>query len=319
MHKFSFVLRPLFVAVVFSVTCATAVPAGHRAQQGQDDDEIRKIWDEGLVQKRRAGRPRNYKYRRVTPALPPTPRVRRSPAARQRDAVVGVTVWRLRPSRPADEVRELVHGPSQQSPDEEASLTAERMEADTVLDEDGRVRVSIESPRAGYLYVINRELYADGTKGRPLLIFPTERTLDGDNRVQAGRVVTIPSVKDDPPYFTVKPSPQRRDQVAELLLIIITDKPLNLPTAPEAQVLPTEWVNDFERRWRAAFERFEQVGGVGTGITPEEYAAGGGERRELTQGDPAPQTVYRVRVQPGGPVLVSLKLPFKRSGKAEAP
>lgn len=322
MHTILFVLRPLSVAIFFSITCVIAAPAGPRAQQGQnDDDEIRKIWDDGLVRKRRASNRRNYKYRRVTPALPADRRARRgrSQAAQLRDVVVGVTVWRLRPSRATDEVRELVHGASAQSPEGEASLTAERMEADASLDEGEHVRVSIESPRAGYLYVINRELYADGTQGRPLLIFPTERTLGGNNRVQAGRMVTIPAVKDDPPYFTVRPNRQRKDQVAELLLFVISDKPLNLPTSPEAQTLPAAWVNELEKRWGAAFERFEQIGGVGAAITPEEFAASGGEWRELTQGDPVPQTVYRVRARPGGTVLLSLKLPFKRSGEGGGP
>jgi hypothetical protein len=226
--------------------------------------------------------------------------------------VVGVTVWRLRPSRPDDEVRELVHGPAEARQDQGVSMTAERVEAGTALEEGARVRIGIESARAGYLYVINREVYADGTKGRPLLIFPTERTLDGNNRVRAGRVVTVPGVKDDPPYFTVRPNQQRRDQTAESLLIVISDEPLNLPLSSEAQVLPAARVNDWERRWGAAFEQIEQVGGAGMSITSEEFAAGSGGRRELTQGDPAPQTVYNIKGRSGAPALLSVKIPFKR-------
>ena len=64
-----------------------------------------------------------------------------------------------------------------------------------------RVRVSIEAPRAGYLYVINREQYADGTMSEPYLIFPTLRTRGGDNAVKAGRVVEIPDQGDNPPLL----------------------------------------------------------------------------------------------------------------------
>jgi hypothetical protein len=307
--------------VVLCLTLLGEFPAAPRAQQGQsDDDEIRKIWDEGLLRQRPASVRRDYNYRRVTPRLPPVRRAQKgkpSPAP-TRDAVVGMTVWRLRPSRPEDEVRELVQGPAKQG-GEEVSLTAERVEAQAVLNEGEFVRVSIESPLAGYLYVINRELYANGTKGRPMLIFPTERILGGENRMRAGRVVTIPSMKDDPPYFTVRPNPQRKDQTAEQLLIIISDEPLGLPTPAEAQALDPAMVAGWEKRWRALSERLEQVGGAGTGITPEEFAAGGDGRQDLTQGDPAPQTIYHLRVGRGAPVLLSLELTFKRSDKPAEP
>ena len=52
-----------------------------------------------------------------------------------------------------------------------------------------------------YLYVIDREQYADGTQGEPYLIFPTTRTRGGDNSVKAGRVMEIPSQDDNPPYL----------------------------------------------------------------------------------------------------------------------
>lgn len=324
MHKISIMLRLLLTAIVFSLTTVIAAPVSQQAQPSKngDEDEIRKIWDDGLLRKRQAGTGKNYRYRRVTPALPPVRRVqnvrRREPMPR--DAVVGVTVWKIRPALPTDEVRELVHNPSKQRPDaERISLTAERMEAGTPLDEGEHVRISIESPRSGYLYVINRELYANETKGEPLLIFPTERTLKGNNRLQAGRMVMIPDHNDDPPYFTVRPNPRRKDQVAELLVVIISDVPLRVPILPEARTIPAGLVNGWESKWGAAYEQIEQEGGVGAGITREEFAASGDEQRELRQGDAAPQTVYRVRTRPGAPVLLKLKLPFKRSSKAATP
>ena len=41
----------------------------------------------------------------------------------------------------------------------------------------------------GYLYVINREQYADGTFGRARLIFPTLLTYNGNNRVKPGQPI----------------------------------------------------------------------------------------------------------------------------------
>jgi hypothetical protein len=46
--------------------------------------------------------------------------------------------------------------------------TPQRIEADTPLKVGERVRLSIESPRTGYLYVIDREQYADGSYGECL-------------------------------------------------------------------------------------------------------------------------------------------------------
>ena len=75
-----------------------------------------------------------------------------------------------------------------------------------------------EAVRAGYLYVIDREQYADGTLGEPYLIFPT-RTSAGDNKV-AGRLLEIPAQDDSPPFFTMKKS--RPDHVAEVLSVLVT-------------------------------------------------------------------------------------------------
>ena len=71
--------------------------------------------------------------------------------------------------------------------------TPERIEVDTPLKVNDRVRLSVESPRDGYLYVIDREQYADGSLGDAYLIFPTRRTRGGDNRVRPGKLIDIPA------------------------------------------------------------------------------------------------------------------------------
>ena len=108
----------------------------------------------------------------------------------------------------------------------ETEWTPERISSTTELRVGDRVRLSIESPRDGYLYVVDREQYADGSFGDPYLIFPTLRTNNGDNRVRPGRLVDMPAQSDNPNYFTLIPSPSREDQVAEVLSIIVTTEPL---------------------------------------------------------------------------------------------
>src|SRR6266446_6051279 len=91
-------------------------------------------------------------YRRTGP-------LRTRVSARIQFEEVGVTVWRLRPSRSSDEgARVLVQEGLKQ-----AEWTPERIEADTPLKIGDRVRLSIESPRPGFLYIIDREQYADGS------------------------------------------------------------------------------------------------------------------------------------------------------------
>src|SRR5215212_4691749 len=207
-------------------------------QRGQEDETTRALWDTAFgagTRPRASGRrPARRSYKILTPRVPPE-----GVAA---DSVVGVTVWRLRPSGSADEgERLLTH--------EGASTVAwipERVPSDAPLSEGDRVRLSIEAARTGYLYVIDREQYADGTAGEPYLIFPTTRTLGGNNRVRAGRLVDIPAQEDSPPFFTLKRS--RADQVGELLSVIVTPAPLDeLQIGAQAQRLSPERVTRWEK------------------------------------------------------------------------
>jgi serine/threonine protein kinase len=95
---------------------------------------------------------------------------------------LGVTVWRLRQSTAADPVRLLVHETGAAA----EQWTPERVELGTPLALGDRVRISIESPRAGYLYVIDRERYADGSIGVPHVIFRRRRRAAATTGLLAG-------------------------------------------------------------------------------------------------------------------------------------
>jgi hypothetical protein len=97
----------------------------------------------------------------------------------------------------------------------QAQYTPERIEAATPLNVGDRVRITVESPRSGFLYIIDREQYIDGSFGEPMLIFPTLKTRGGDNRVMPGKLIDIPAQEDQYSYFTAQPAGSRRDQVAE--------------------------------------------------------------------------------------------------------
>ena len=232
---------------------------------------------------------------------------------------VGITLWELRPSSASDdkETRIIVQEEEAGAENKTAPLTPVRIEADTLFGANDKVRLSIESPRSGYLYVIDREQYSDGTQSAPYLIFPTLRTRGGNNKVQAGMLVDIPAQEDRPNYFTMKPS--RATQVAETLTIIVSPQPLDVPPLQRKYVrLPEQQVAGWERDWKAEAERFEMEGGTGQVWTRKEKAAGAGEDGTLLDSnDPAPQTIYRVATKSGSPLMITLPLRYA-SGTASS-
>jgi hypothetical protein len=221
---------------------------------------------------------------------------------------IGVTIWRLRPASGNDgSARVLVMEDARTSP-----WTPQRIEADTPLPVGERVRLSIESPRAGYLYVIDREQYADGSLGDPYLIFPTRRTRGGDNEVRPGRLIDIPAQEDNPSYFTLVPSPSRSDQVAEILSVIVSPQRLEgLPITDKPLKLSKSDVAKWEKTWSSEVERFEMVDGAGRHWTRvEQEASATASSRLLTQEEPAPQTIYRIGSRNRNAFLVSVPLRY---------
>lgn len=80
----------------------------------------------------------------------------------------------------------------------------------------GSFGITVESPRKGYLYVIDSEQYIDDSMGRPQLIFPTQRLLDGENAVNESVLLTVSGTDDNPP--TLKRSgPERKAEVVTVL------------------------------------------------------------------------------------------------------
>jgi hypothetical protein len=218
---------------------------------------------------------------------------------------VGITIWRLRASTSSDD------GPKLAVPEGGGTSwwTPERTQAGTLFKIGDRVRLSIESPRTGYLYVIDREQYADGTLGEPSVIFPTRLARGGDNRVSAGMLVEIPDQQDRPPYFNL--TRHRADQIGELLTVLVTPQPIaEINIGLKQAKLSPEQIRSWERLWETQAELFEMEGGAGTSWTKEEQQASSISGRSLTQEEPTPQTIYRVRVKPGNPLLVTVALRY---------
>ena len=270
----------------------------------QESETTRKLWDTAFIDqpKRPAGvTATKRRYRIATPNIPPDRVVG--------DTVVGITLWRLRPSKLTDTGERILV----QEGSESVDWIPERVEADTKLTAGTRVRLSVEAARAGYLYVIDREQYADGSLGEPYLIFPTTRTNGGNNEVKAGRIVEIPTQDDRPPFFTLKPS--RPDQVSEVISVVVSPTPLEgLEIGATAQKLSVQQVATWEKSWGGTVGRLEMQNGAGKTWTRQEKEAGANATRSLTQDEPAPQTLYyKPQAKSGQPVMVNISLRYGRT------
>jgi hypothetical protein len=253
------------------------------------------------------GIPSKLKPRR-TYRLASSPEIRTRPRANSGAvAQLGITIWRLRPVVANDTgARMLVREKGNSS-----EWVPERVEADTTFREGDHVRLSIESLRAGYLYVIDRDLLADGSSGPAMLIYPWVDILQGDNQMRPGKLIDIPGQEDDPSYFTARlTSP---NQVGELLTVIVTESPLALPISDKPFQISNVELAKWEKRWGGQSDRFEMEGGAGEAWTQQErQAAARKGTRQLTRDDPAPQTIYRVSTNDSKAILVNVRLRYAK-------
>ena len=213
---------------------------------------------------------------------------------------LGVTLWRLRPERSGDTGTRLL------TMNGNSKLVAERVPLDTVFHKDEKVRISVESPRAGYLYIIDRELHKDESVGDPYMIFPTLKTRGGDNNAIAGKVIEVPAQTDDPFYFEITPS--NENYAGELLTVIVSPVKIEgLKLTMDPIKLPASTVEKWEDLWERMSTSFELEAGKDMTYTEEEKEAGTGTRL-LTQRSPAPQTLISVDATKGKAFLVSFPL-----------
>jgi hypothetical protein len=292
-------VRRMTCAMVL-ISCVLGVVGAAKAQS--PEDATRRLWDTAFAKPAKSKKP---VFRRRSPsrayriATPQVPVDNVSP-----DTVVGITVWRLRPASRADAgERIIVH-----DNDVAKDWLPQRISANTRLAQGDRIRISVEAARTGYLYVIDREQYADGSLGEPYLIFPTTRTLEGNNQVTVGKLIEIPAQDDSPPYFTVRRT--RPDHVAEAMSVLISPVPLEgVEITGTSQKLSNAQVAAWENAYSVRVGFLEMAKSVGQAWTKEEKDAGAANTRALTAQAPAPHLLfYRAGAKPNEPVMVKVHL-----------
>lgn len=248
-----------------------------------------------------ASRRKRAVYRSVSPK--PSSKSRSTQATH-----LGLTIWRLRRAMDAEVGERIIV----QEEGETVEWIPERVKTGAPLRIGEKIRLSFESQQAGYLYVINREQYADGSLGEPLLIFPTTRTRNGDNQVVAGRLIEIPAQDDRPNFFTMRRG--RMDQTGEQLIVLITPQPLpDLAIGATPLKLSEDVVKRWEQSWGPEVATFEMAPGGLRTWTKVEREAGADTTRRLTQADPAPQTIFRIAAGQDEPRLIKLILRYVTS------
>jgi hypothetical protein len=198
---------------------------------------------------------------------------------------------------------------------------AERMASDTVFKVGDKVRLAVESSTVGYLYVFDRESYADGSFGEPYMIFP-ESPRD-DNSVRPGVLIDIPDQRDDVPYFNI--NPREANYTGEMLTVLISPEPLkNIVTDAKGRMTNSEMLSLIEGEMDVAifsrtdaenkiYSKAESESACGPKTRQLERDIIGGkpcgtQTRQLTRDEPLPQSIYQVKGFVGEPAAVFVKL-----------
>ena len=271
---------------IFLLILAISLPLLAHPQQTKDRSITSEEFNEPRPKprKRTGHPPKRRTYRLASPPLA-EPLDKFSPSTLK----VGVTLWKVERVNDGRSTAEV----------------ARRVEAGTQFHEGDLLRLSIESPRTGYLYVVDRDWLTDGSSGETKLIFPLR---GDDNRLEAGKLIDIPAEHDSPFKTTPKPN-----QAGEMLTIIVTKTPLLLPLSTHELPVPNPQLAEWERKWSGMTERFEMIDGVGQARTNEErQAASPRGTRQLTRDDPSPQTIYFLTPRSGDGLLFNLLLSYAR-------
>ncbi len=225
---------------------------------------------------------------------------------------IGVTIWKLSPAQ----------CPIQNCPLPAASGastrglvdTAARVEEDAPLNNGERVRLALESlSHSGYIYVIDREQFSDGSLGEAFMIFPTRKIDSGRNWAVPGLQIHLPRANG---CFCVKSRNLQKTLTADLLTVILSSTPLVAAqdVGADAIPLPDSLISFINRAEKIKTFRAVLRGGEGLAESAREQNAGAkglfDTEPVLTQADLPPQTFYQGLVAKGKPALFTFSLRY---------
>jgi len=224
---------------------------------------------------------------------------------------IGVTIWRFGPSQCA-----IPNCPLPGAGTKGLVDTAEgtRVDDSEALSTGERVRLALESlSHEGFIYVIDREQFADGTLGEPYLIFPTRNINNGNNYARPGLQIQLPRSGG---CFCVKSRNPQKVLTADNLIVIVS--PTALLASQEIGLkeipLPAKLLSYMSRTEKDRTHRGSLQGGAGLAQTRTEHQAGTkglvDTEPVLTQTDLPPQNFYQSLVPRGTAAVFSLYLRY---------
>lgn len=224
-------------------------------------------------------------------------------------AQIGFTMWRVKSDAAENESKGIVEVDLQKS---------ERAEIEPTLHVGETFRLGVEPlSHNGFLYIVNREKFADGSYGTPTLLFPTLSSRGGNNFVRAGVLSFLPAYGK---VFKIAPAEEKK-QIAEELIIIVSPKLLIDPQTlrPSAISLAPAQIGEWLALWQVEdFQAMELVDGAKEFMTAAEEFAWREQSKKivevtptLTQTDAPPHIVYQMKIKRGTPALIIVTLPIK--------
>ena len=270
-------------------------------------ESARQIWDSGFRQQRppapasQGKEPMRQPDYRAAADAPPA-------SSNAQVQLIGFTVWRLRPPVTGDTApRLLVPQSANVGPIE---LVPVRLPAGAALAVGDSIRLGLEVASQGFLYVIDRERYDDGSRSTASHI-SHEHTARRRQHRRSRSLDRNPCPRGPRPGAT---RDARRIPVSgEELTVVVTTAPIPgiVPDSREV-ALPENVVAGWERRWGVSTtaKRWDLLSAPpGTAWTMAEKEAGLTSRL-LTQDDPMPATVYEA-IPMGDGSIVRIHLDVK--------
>lgn len=225
---------------------------------------------------------------------------------------IGVTIWRLSASQ----------CPIQNCPVPKESGagskglvdTATRVEDNVPLNNGERVRLGLESlSHSGYVYIIDREQFADGSLGEGFMIFPTRKIDNGKNLALPGLQIHLPRADG---CFCVKSRNTQKVLVADVVTVILSPTPLLTfeETGADAIPVPVSLINLLARADKEKTFHGLLRGGSGLAQSAREQSAGAKGLFDtapvLTQNDLPPQALYQSIVPIGKVAVFNFSLQY---------
>lgn len=229
---------------------------------------------------------------------------------------LGMTIWRLSPTQCP-----IPDCPLPKASDSSKGLvdTATRINDNVPLNNGERVRLGLESlAQSGYVYIVDREQFDDGSMGEAFLIFPTRKIDDGENRMHPGQQIHLPRAGG---CFCVKSRNSQKLLVADVLTVILSRTPLLRAEeiGTDAIPVPISLISFVERADKERTFRGLLSGGSGLAQTTQEQSAGAkglfDTASVLTQNDLPPQTLYQSLVPIGKVAIFNFSLRYGTAAK----